>query len=39
MLVLENLQWCDDETLDFLSFLLAVESRDAAAGRADRPLG
>ena len=28
MLVLENLQWCDAETLDFLSFLLAVESRE-----------
>ena len=23
LLVLENLQWCDDETLDFLSFLLS----------------
>ena len=27
LLVLENLQWCDDETLDFLSFLLASESQ------------
>ena len=27
LLVLENLQWCDDETLDFLSFLLTSEAR------------
>jgi DNA-binding SARP family transcriptional activator/tetratricopeptide (TPR) repeat protein len=28
LLVLENLQWCDEVTLDFLSFLLAVESHE-----------
>ncbi len=27
LLVLENLQWCDEETLDFLSFLVGTESR------------
>ena len=27
LLVLENLQWCDEETLDFLSFLLATEAQ------------
>ena len=27
LLVLENVQWCDEETLDFLSFLVGTESQ------------
>ena len=38
LLVLDDLQWCDADTLEWLHFLLRADRR-AAAGRGHRPIG